>query len=376
MKSVTSLTEAELRGTRVLLRVGFDVPVADGVVVNDFRIREALPTIDFLMSHGARVVLLSHIGRDPGETLAPVHAALSKYMRVTFVSDLTGPSVQSAVDALQDGEAVLLENVRSHPGETANDDALARILASLCTMYVNEAFSVAHRAHASIVGIPKFVPSYAGIGFAKEVEELSKAFSPSSPSVFVIGGAKFDTKLPLVKKFMNLYEHVFVCGALAHDVWEARGISVGASLTSDVPLTDTDIIASPKVELPVDVRIQSLDGATRVDVPRRITSADNVMDAGPTTVENILSKLTPGGTLLWNGPLGFYERGFVEATQAFADGAARSGARTIVGGGDTVAAIEQLGLNHKFTHVSTAGGAMLEYLEKGTLPGIDALNKS
>jgi phosphoglycerate kinase len=172
---------------------------------------------------------------------------------------------------------------------------------------------------------------------------------------------------------MALYDHVFVCGALAHDVWEARGVSVGGSLVSDVPLTDADIVSAPKVELPVDVRVQSLDGHARVESPKRVGAADIIMDAGPATVEKMLAALTESGTLLWNGPLGFYERGFTEATEAFAEGAARSGARTIVGGGDTVAAIEKLGLNDKFTHVSTAGGAMLEFLEKGTLPGIDAL---
>jgi phosphoglycerate kinase len=373
MQSVTSLEEHDIRGKRVVVRVGFDVPVMDGVVQNDFRIREALPTIEFLTNLGARVVLISHIGRDPQESLAPVHTALAKYMRVSFVPALSGTVVTDAVAALEEGEAVLLENLRSDARETSNDAAFGEGLASLGDIFVNEAFSVAHRAHASIVGIPKHLPSYAGIGFAKEVEELSKAFAPTSPSVFVIGGAKFDTKLPLVKKFMSLYEHVFVCGALAHDVWEARGVSVGGSLVSDVPLADSEIIASPKVELPIDVRVQSLDGNARVESPKRVGMADIIMDAGPASVEKILAVLTEGGTLLWNGPLGFYERGFTDATEAFAEGAAQSGARTIVGGGDTVAAIEKLGLNNKFTHVSTAGGAMLEFLEKGTLPGIEAL---
>ncbi|MFM2374372.1 MAG: hypothetical protein RLZZ234_367 [Candidatus Parcubacteria bacterium] len=373
MRSIATLKESELRGKRVILRVGFDVPVVDGKVVNDFRIREALPTIEFLTNLGAHLVLISHIGRDPEETLKPVYEALTKYMRVAFVPALTGAPVVAAVAALQDGDAVLLENVRSDAREPANDDSLARELASLGDIFVNEAFSVAHRAHTSIVGIPQHLPSYAGLGFAREVEELSKAFTPTSPSVFVIGGAKFDTKLPLVKKFLDLYEHVYVCGALAHDVWEARGVSVGGSLVSDVPLTDVTIIDSPKVQLPVDVRVQSLDGHARVESPKRVGSADIIMDAGPASVEHMLANLTKGGTLLWNGPLGFYERGFTEATEAFAEGAAQSGARTIVGGGDTVAAIEKLGLNNKFTHVSTAGGAMLEFLEKGTLPGITAL---
>ncbi len=376
MKQITLLGEEQLRGKRVMVRVGFDVPIEQGVVKNDFRIREALPTIEYLMRAGARVILISHIGRDPEATLEPVHTALSNYMSVQWVPGAYDSSeVVDVVASLKDGEAALLENLRRHAGEQENDDALSKQLAALADIYVNEAFSVAHRAHASIVGIPALIPSYAGIGFAREVEELGKAFAPTSPSVFVIGGAKFDTKLPLIKKFMALYDVIYVCGALAHDVWEARGVSVGASLMSDESLTDQDIIQSENVKLPVDVRIQTLTGESRIDTPNHIGGADVVMDAGPESVEVMLGTLKPGGTLLWNGPLGFYERGFTDATEAFAEGASRSGARTIVGGGDTVAAIETLGLNDKFTHVSTGGGAMLEFLEKGTLPGIEALGE-
>lgn len=373
MKTIDTQSEQELRGKKVLVRVGFDVPVDGGHVTNDFRIREALPTITYLTECGARVILLSHIGRKKEETLAPVHAALTQYMKAIFVPALMGAEVTDAIAALRDGDALLLENLRGYDGETDNDDTFARTLASYGDLYVNEAFSVAHRTHASIVGIPKYLPSYAGLGFAREVTELSKAFTPTSPSIFVIGGAKFDTKLPLVKKFLALYDRIYVCGALAHDVWEARGVSVGASLTSDVPLTDADIISSEKVILPVDVRVQSIDGSARDTVPGRILPIDSVMDAGPRSVGAMLNALRAGGTVLWNGPLGFYERGFTAGTEAFAEGVARAGVRAIVGGGDTVASIEALGLDEKFTHVSTAGGAMLEFLEKGTLPGIDAL---
>ena len=281
MKTIETLTEQELRGKKVVLRVGFDVPVDSGHVTNDFRIREALPTINFLTERGARVILISHIGRKKEETLAPVHTALTQYMKAQFVPALVGPHVEGAIAALQDGEVLLLENLRGNDGETANDEAFAKTLASYGDLYVDEAFSVAHRAHASIVGIPKFLPSYAGLGFAREVAELRKAFTPTSPAIFVSGGAKFDTKLPLVKKFIELYDAIYVCGALAHDVWEARGISVGASLTSDVPLTDTTIINHPKVILPIDVRVQALDGSVRDTVPGRIEGTESIMDAGP-----------------------------------------------------------------------------------------------
>ena len=375
LRTISAFNNGELLGKRVVLRVGFDVPVENGVVTNDFRIREALPTITQLRVAGARVVLISHIGRDKNESLAPVHMALIKHVPCAWAGGLIGEDITTKIAALADGEMILLENLRSNDGETANDDTFAKTIASYGDLYVNEAFSVAHREHASIVGIPKYVPSYAGLGFEKEVTELANAFTPTSPSVFVIGGAKFDTKLPLIKKFMPLYEKIYVCGALAHDLWEARGVSVGASLTSDVALTDTDIINAEKVILPVDVRIQSLNGSARLDIPQRVGGADVIMDAGPESVKAMLASLADGGTLLWNGPLGFYERGFTDSTEAFAEGVVETSARTLVGGGDTVAAIEKLGLNSRFTHVSTGGGAMLEFLEKGTLPGITALEE-
>jgi phosphoglycerate kinase len=374
MKKITDYETHALRGKRVLVRVGFDVPVDQGRVLNDFRIRESLETINFLCNAGARVILISHIGRDKHETLRPVHAALSAYVPAQFIPSLIGEEVSSRINALTNGEVVLLENLRGHDGEAQNDDTLARTLASYADLYVNEAFSVAHRAHASIVGVPKYVESSAGIGFAREVSELQLAFSPSHPAIFVIGGAKFDTKLPLVKKFMTLYDHLFICGALAHDVMVARGIEVGGSLVSEVPLEDQDIIRAEKIVTPRDVRVYALSGSTRVTASRSVLTNESIMDAGPESIEHMLSLATPGSTVLWNGPLGWYERGFVDGTEAFARGLAeKKSVRVIVGGGDTVASIEKLGLNDTFTHVSTAGGAMLEFLEKGTLLGIDAL---
>jgi phosphoglycerate kinase len=377
MKCITEVKAKELTGKRTVVRVGFDVPISDGKVSNDFRIREALPTLEYLKNAGARIVLISHLGRNPHETLAPVAEALAVYMPVRFVLSTVGSEAHEAVSSLGDGEVLLLENLRSHEGESKNDPVFGKELASLGDIYVNEAFSVAHRTHASVVGIPVHLPSYAGIGFAREVEKLTSAFSPTHPSVFVIGGAKFDTKLPLVKKFAKLYDRIYICGALAHDVWEARGVSVGGSLVSDTQLSDADIIqAADTILTPIDVRVQSIDGTLRVDVPERIGGADIIMDIGPRSVEVMLNSLPEGGTLLWNGPLGFYERGFTDGTEAFAGGVAEKKIRSLVGGGDTVASIEKLGLNEKFTHVSTGGGAMLEFLEKGTLPGIEVLGSS
>jgi phosphoglycerate kinase len=354
-----------LRGKRVLVRVGFDVPIENGVVSDDVRIRESLPTIEYLRGCGAKIILIAHIGRSKENTLAPVAEALRKYVPVTFLRDCISDAAVSATHTIKESECLLLENLRGYGGETTNDVGFAMSLAKLGDIFVNEAFSNSHRPHASIIGVPLHLPSYAGIAFAKEVKELTRVLvEPTSPSVFVFGGAKFD-KRDLIKKFMKLYDMVFVCGA--------RGVNVGASLVGEMPLTDVEIIHSDKVLLPKDVRVQSLGGETRIDSPNRIHPTDVIMDIGPTSVDAMLDALSNNGTLLWNGPLGFYERGFTDATEAFARGVAEIGCCSIVGGGDTVAAIEQLGLNEKFTHVSTAGGAMLEFLEKGTLPGIEAL---
>lgn len=375
-KTVESLTQEELRGKRVLVRVGFDVPLENGEVQSDFRIREALPTLELLRAGGAKIILLSHIGRNPETSLAPVAKALEKFLPVTFLSTLIGPEVDEKLQNLSEGEILFLENLRSNPGEEANDEAFANTLAGYGELYVNEAFSVSHRAHASIVGIPKFLPSYAGISFKKEVTELTKALTPEEPSLFILGGAKFDTKLALIEKFLPVYNRLFVGGALAHDLWKARGMSVGKSLVSDVDLSSSELAHNDKILLPIDVLVRNEKGEERITIPTEVAADENILDCGPKTVAYLGMLAFTTRTILWNGTLGNYENGYEKGTQDLAQALVNTKAFSIVGGGDTVASLESLGIGEKFGFVSTGGGAMLTFLEAGTLPGIEALLSS
>jgi len=367
-----------LRGKRVIVRAGLNVPLADGVVRDDFRIKEASKTIQFLQKEGVRVVVLAYIGRDPNETLKPVYESMKRFLPISWAGGLVDEKAAAAVSALRDGEAVLLENTRSHLGEESNDEAFARALAAYGDIYVNDAFADSHRAYASIVGISKYLPSYAGLIFAREYEMLSHAFNPKHPALFILGGAKFETKLPLVERFVQKYDHVFIGGAIANDFLKGKGYEVGKSKISDIDLSASPLRSDPRIIIPSDVIISG--------PRRRMTKAANavlpeesILDVGPQTVQNLAPFISAAKTILWNGPLGNYEGGYDDATIALAkliaDASEHGGAVSILGGGDTIAAIEKLGLNNKFTFISTAGGAMLQFLETETLPGIEALTK-
>lgn len=367
--------QTDLKGKYVIVRSSLNVPMEDGVVVNQFRIARALPTLLHLVGAGARVILIAHAGRDPRVTLKPVCDILAASMPITWSPELLGDGVVEKRNALKDGEVLMLENLRSDEREVANDDEFAKELASLADVYVCDAFAVGHRDHASIVGIPKHLPSYAGINFLMEYEELKRTVKPEHPSVFMLGGAKFDTKMPLVEKFLNSYDHVFIGGALANDFFKAKGFEVGRSVVSDVDLSDSPLIENEKIILPIDVVVDGPAGQ-RVVSPEEVTSEDTIHDAGPETI-NMLSLYTKGAkTILWNGPLGNYEQGHDTATLAAAKQIAASDAYSVVGGGDTVASIEKLGLSGDFGFLSTGGGAMLSFLEHGTLPAIKALESS
>jgi phosphoglycerate kinase len=373
MKTVRKIADvADLKGRYVIVRAALNVPMADGKVANQFRIIRALPTIEHLVAAGARVILMGHIGREPHETLLPVYEILKEHFTITWSPELTGPGVMEKRNALQDGEVLMLENVRQHPGETENDAALASEWASLGELYVADAFADAHRAHASVVGIPSHLPSYAGINFSLEYEELKRSMTPTAPSLFILGGAKFETKTPLVEKFLGTYDHIFIGGALAHDFFVARGLSVGKSLVSDIDLSQFAFVNDPRILLPIDV-VVATGNVTRTTTPDDVHEDEVIVDAGPETIA-MLSLYTRGAqSILWNGPLGNYEHGHEAATVALARLIAESSAYTVVGGGDTVASIEALGLSGKFGFMSTAGGAMLEFLEHGTIVGVDAL---
>jgi phosphoglycerate kinase len=369
------ITEAtDLKGKRVFVRASLDVPVENGVVTNEFRIKKVLPTIEFLVHAGARVILGTHIGREPGNVTAPIFEALQKYIPLSHIEGVVGHDVQKAVAALADGEVLLLGNLRAHREEEVNDLAFAEVLAGYADYYVNDAFAVSHRAHASIVGIPTYIPGYAGITFAEEYEHLSRALTPLHPAVFILGGAKFETKAPLIERYADSYDTVALGGALANDFLKGHGFEVGVSLVSPVDLSQSPLIHKENIIVPVDVVVKS-DRGVRTVVVTDVVSDESILDIGPETVNALAPYIRDAKTILWNGPLGYYEGGCDAATRACAKLIAASNAFSVVGGGDTVAAIESLGLSDQFGFLSTAGGAMLEFLEKGTLPGIDVLKK-
>jgi phosphoglycerate kinase len=359
-----------LKGKRVLLRASLNAPVDNGVVSETFRLEQALPTIEFLKKNGARIIIVGHIGREKDESLKPVHEALSRFTAVQWGGEIA--EARAVVDALQNGEAVLLENLRQDDRETAGDDSLAKELADLVDLYVNDAFSDSHREHASITGVPRYLPSYFGMSFWREYEGLSQAMKPLSPSIFILGGAKFETKMPLIERYAALYDQVFIAGALANDVFKAKGFEVGKSLISDVDLSGNQLLNNSRVMVPSDVVVDGPVGRREVGA-RAVAGEEIIMDIGPTTLKDIEGLVQNARTILWNGPLGNFEKGFSLGTEMLARMISKSDAYSVVGGGDTVAAIRSLGLDARFGFMSTAGGAMLVFLETGTLPAIDAV---
>jgi 3-phosphoglycerate kinase len=364
--------EGDMSGMRILMRSDFNVPVEKGYVENDFRIRCGLPTLLYLRDRGAQTVIISHIGRDPKESMQPVAAELKKHIPVTCVPDLVGTEAHAAVSEMHPGDIVLLENLRRHPGETKNDAAFTQALARLGDVYVNDAFAASHRMHASIVGVPKLLPAYGGIRMHEEIAQLSHALNPPSPSVCILGGAKFDTKEPLVRKLLKTYDHVFIGGALSNDVFAALGYEIGRSLVSSAPLAD-DVFHHGRLLVPTDVVAKRSDGTTRIAAADDMREDEKNVDIGPASIDALKPYIQDAKFILWNGPMGIYEEGFDVWTHALARMVAGSGAHSVVGGGDTVAAITELNLEQKFSFLSTGGGAMLEFLLNGTLPGITAL---
>lgn len=362
---------ADLKGKRVLLRASLNVPIVDGKVRSDFRLNRTLQTMNFLHEAGAVTLIIGHIGRDPHETLRPVYEHLSKLLPITFVERPEALPDRSA--DIVPGSLFMLENLRSFPGETENDPEFVELLASHAELYVSDAFSDAHREHASIVGIPARLPSYLGILLADEIKNLTGALAPEHPALFILGGAKFETKAPLIRKFLDTYDEVFVGGALAHDLFKAKGWNIGRSISSEEQLDVKDVLAHPHLLLPQDVMVETHDGSKLVKSSQEVGEDETILDAGPQTVADLLSRAADARFILWNGPLGNYERGYKEQTEMLARGLADAPADCVVGGGDTVASIASLNLIDTYAFVSTGGGAMLEFLQDGTLPGIEAL---
>lgn len=372
---VVTITDAPpVRGHTVLVRASLNVPIVNGEVANPFRIARALETITHLRFNGAKVIVVSHIDGGPNASLAPVYHYLKKTIPLSFVDDVAGDAARNAVKSMKDGDLLLLENVRRDAGEVANDEAFARRLASLADLFVNDDFAVSHRRHASVISVPRFMPSYAGLQFAAEVEGLSLALKPKSPSLAIVGGAKFVTKEPLIRKLLDQYDAVFIGGALANDFLKAKGYEVGRSLVSDA-VDVKELLKNSKVLLPEDVTVLGVDGRD-TKLSSEVLSSEIIYDIGPLTLAHVANRVAKAKTVMWNGPLGNFEFGFRDMSEALARLIAESGAESVVGGGDTIAAIQRLGIENEFSFTSTAGGAMLDFLAHGTLPGIEALEAS
>lgn len=374
MKLLSELSETELHGTRVLLRADFNVPIENGTVVDDFRIIQTLPTIRFLRSRGARVRIIAHIGRERTETLAPIAQHVQ-----TLLPDETVRFAQLH-DDVSDAPLVLFENVRQDEREAKNDPTFAQELAALGDLFVQDAFAVCHRAQTSTTGLPTILPSYAGLLLEQEITHLLAARNPTHPSLAVLGGAKFETKEPLIREFLKTHTHVFVGGALANEVLAAQGYAVGTSRIEDGKVP-ADILHNPKLLLVTDVIVQSATGAVRACDADAVHADETIVDIGPKTAARVADVARTAKSVVWNGPLGWYEKGFTDASLVLARAIESIGkdahgvcrAHVVVGGGDTVALLQAETLN-MCTFVSTGGGAMLDFLLQGTLPGIQALD--
>ena len=371
----------------MLVRVDFNVPIEGGRIVDDTRIREALPTIQYLVERSARVILITHLGRPDGHVddayrTTPLAERLGELMGrpVRHLEDCVGPSVEAAVRAMRDGEVVMLENVRFNPGETKNDPAFARQLAALGELYVNDAFGTAHRAHASTVGIAQYLPAVAGLLMEREIITLGRIMTdPPHPLVAIIGGSKISTKIGVLRSLLGRVDRLCIGGAMACTFLKAKGLEMGRSLVEDDQLEVARSLLSSgaTLVLPLDAIVapEARPGVLVKTVPVDAVPAEmKVLDVGPMTVERFLQTCDGAAAVVWNGPLGVYEvPPFDHGTDALAKGLAGSDAQTIIGGGDLVAALQKQHLAERMSFVSTGGGATLEFLEGKVLPGIAVL---
>lgn len=377
MIDLPSIDFSLLKGKKVLVRVDFNVPIKDKGVSSDFRIKRILPTLTKLSDAGAKVVILAHIDEKEGGTLEPVARYLLNFFpTIQFIPDIYAHNAKGVVEGIKDGGLVLFENLRKFPGEKSNDLEFAKHLSSFGDVYINEAFSVSHRTHASIVGITEFLPSFAGIEFINEVNKLHEALDPHKPFLVILGGAKFETKVPLVQKFLDRADLVCVGGAIANDFFKAQGYFIGDSLVGSEPVTGIKpLLHSTKLLLPIDVRVQ-YKGDEFVKNPKDVGVGEKIYDIGNKSVKMIKTAIAESNFVLWNGPLGNTDAGFNVATEEVAKILADSKVPAIVGGGDVVSVIEKLNLLDKFEFVSSGGGAMLDFLTDETLVGIEALKNA
>jgi len=387
-----TIRDVDVAGRRVLVRVDFNVPLDEqGRVADDRRIRESLPTVRYLLDRGASVVLMSHLGRPGGRVveslrMVPVGERLAQLLArpVQVLPDCVGPEVEAAVARMQPGDVALLENLRFHPEEEANDPDFAARLARLADLYVNDAFGTAHRAHASTVGVARYLPAVAGLLMEKEIRYLSRLLeNPDHPFVAVLGGKKVSDKIGVLSNLLERVDAVLVGGGMAYTFLKASGHRVGRSVVEEDKLElARDLMARARargVELVLPEDVVAAEGPS-ADAPRRVVPADEIpegwmgLDIGPATARRFAQVVEGARLVVWNGPMGVFElEPFAEGTRRVAEAVARCRGTTVVGGGDTAAAVDQFGLLEHFDHVSTGGGATLEFLEGRELPGIQVL---
>jgi len=385
-----TVKDIDLKGKRVLMRVDFNVPMDKGVVTDDKRIRASLPTIQYVLDQGASLILMSHLGRpkgtgfDPEFSLKAAAEALSKLLGkpVQMAPDCIGPEVEAMAKALQPGQVLMLENVRFHKEEEKNDPEFAKKLGALGQVYVNDAFGSAHRAHASTEGVARYLPAVSGLLMEQELEYLGRAtLNPERPYIAILGGAKISDKIAVIENLLTKCDRLIIGGGMANTFLAAKGYDMAASLVEPGSIETAKAImakAGDKLLLPVDAvvadKFEAEANSQVVDVDK-VPTGWRVMDIGPKSVELFSNALKGARLVVWNGPMGVFEmQKFAEGTFAIARLLAESGATTVIGGGDSASAVKKAGVAKQMTHVSTGGGASLEFLEGKVLPGVAALN--
>ncbi len=375
IKYLSQIKNKDIKGDVFLVRIDTNVSIKDGRVENDFRLRSVKQTVEFLLNKEAKVVLIGHREPAPESSIEHVADYYKKFFPTSFVDSCDPDEVRGYIEKLKNGNVIVLENLRSLPFEKDNDQNYARSLSSLADFYVNDAFSVSHREHASTVGVPRFIPSFAGMCFEREIKELTKTFSPQRPFLFILGGLKFKTKAPLIEKFVEKADTVFIGGALANSFFKQKGYEVGMSATDDgVDLKD--LITKDNLVLPSDVVVENKEEGRVIKNVKDVSLQDSIVDVGPSFINKLSEEIKKSAFVVWNGPMGNVEEGYDQHTKELAKNISLSKTYSVIGGGDTISSIEDIKPEECFSFVSTGGGAMLDFLVNETLPGIKALENS
>lgn len=390
LRTLKNIKKADLKNKRVIVRCDFNVPLnKKGEIIDDFRISQTLPTINYLVQNGVKVILMSHLGDPEGEVaenlrLNQIQEKLMEYLDLSIAkaSDWNFNNLREWIGQMRAGEILLLENLRFHPGEEANDENFAKALSSLGDIYVNDGFGTCHRVHASIVGVPKYLPSYVGLLLEKEISVLSQVLAePKRPLAVIMGGAKVSTKIKLIEKFLKIADNILLGGVLANTILKAKGMATGKSIVDEEMIDDVQKlnIADSRIHLPIDVIVAKGLGEEEVRAAKcrslnNIASDELIFDIGPETQTLFSEIIGKSKTVFWNGPLGYFEKEeFAKGTESIARVMAKSKSFKVIGGGDVVSMLSKLGLADKMDHISTGGGAMLKFLSGEELPGIKAL---